>query len=450
MLRSPRAVAALLFAIVFAVYAFPGRNGGSADTFPAELIPLTLVAEGNLDFNEFTCPVDTATGRAIAYDATRCQPLPYYLTARNGRVLSVYPIIPGLMNLPAHLVAAVLGVDLVQQRFVIGLITAAAITAGAVAFMSLLLGALGYERSTQLFIAFTFAFGTLAWSSAGIGLWQHGPSLLLLILALLSIVRGKRSDLIWTGFLLGVAVFNRPTNVLIALPLAVHVLRTHRTDRRALIGFAVAGAVPLLLMAIYSQMMLGSITALGQGQHMRFGADPLEGLAGVLVSPARGLFVFSPILLMGLLALPRLLRREAAAAPGAAGKPADPVAARRALLRALLFGTGLVILVHGLWHVWWGGHSFGYRLLTETLPGMLLLLAESWETVIRGSRRLVIASGVLLALSLWANAMGALVTPCGFDTVPNALDQHPERLWDVRDTELVRCTARVLRASPTR
>ncbi len=439
----PRGLTAfLLFVIAFAVYALPGRNGGSADTFPAQLLPLSILGEGDLDFNEFTCPSDPVTGEAGAYDAARCQsPLPYYLVERGGRVVSAYPIIPGLLNVPAHAVARAFGVDIVANRSGIALVTAALVTAGAVALCFLLLAELGFAARSATMISFVFAFGTLAWSSAGTGLWQHGPSLLFLFGALYAMTRGGTRGLVWAGALLGVAVFTRPTNALIALPLAVHLWRTRRDGFRA---FAIAAAFPLLLLAAYSQVMLGSVTALGQGQHMRFGSNPLEGIVGVLVSPARGLFVFSPVLLMGLLALPAVFARRAVDQEAEAASAPGPDARSRALLRPLLVGTALVILVHGVWHVWWGGHSFGYRLLTETLPGMVLLLAFAWETRIRASQPLVVLTAGLFVLSLWANAMGALVAPCGQDTHPDMLDQHPRRVWELKNTELIRCTQRVL------
>lgn len=414
-----------LAALAFAVYVLPGRNGGSADTFPAQFLPLSMLGEGNLDFNEFVCPADAVTGRAIAYDPAQClAPLPYYLQAHEGRVVSAYPIVAGLLNVPVHLAARALGVDGVQRRYTLGLITAAAITASSVAVLVLVLGRLGFRETTATAVGAVYAFGTLAWSSSGIGLWQHGPSLLWILLATLAVLRGDRRAVAAAGVLLGLAVWTRPTNALIALPLGLYVLRRHPTLR---LPFAIASAVPLAAMALYSQWAFGSVLALGQGQQMRIGSQPLLALAGVLFSPGRGLFVYSPVLLVGLLAMPRALRA------------ADP----HPVIRPLILGAVGVVLVHAAWAVWWGGHSFGYRLVTETLPAMMILVALAWERNL--SSRLVVrlVAGVLLAWSVWANAMGALVAPCGFDTEPDYLDTNPSRTWSLRETELERCTRRV-------
>ncbi len=416
--------AVLLFVLAFAVYVLPGRDGGTGDTIPAQLLPLSLLGEGDLDFNEFVCPPDPALGQAGDYVPDRCTtPLPYYFFVSDGRVVSSYPIIAGLLNVPAHALAMTLGVDTIAQRSRLGVITAALTSALAVSFLFLFLSALPLERTTVVGVSLVFAFGTLVWGVAGHGLWQHGPSLMFLTAGLWGIARGDRRALMWAGFALGLAVFARPTNVLIVAPLAWHVARRHREARTP---FLMLVALPILLMTFYSWDMLGSFTALGQGQRMRVGRNPLEGLAGLLLSPGRGLFVFTPVLLVALLALPQARARES----------------RLPILRPLLLGAAGVIGVHALWHVWWGGVTFGYRLLIETLPAFMLLLALAWETRLRGHPRRVALAALLLAVSVWTSALGALVAPCGFDMDPVPVDQHPERLWQVRDTELVRCTAR--------
>jgi hypothetical protein len=59
------------------------RYVGSGDTEPAELLPISLLTEGNLDFNEFV------PGGGD---------LPYAYRRVGGRVVSSYPIMAGLLN----------------------------------------------------------------------------------------------------------------------------------------------------------------------------------------------------------------------------------------------------------------------------------------------------------------------------------------------------------------
>ena len=59
------------------------------------------------------------------------------------------------------------------------------------------------------------------------GFFKHGPSVLFLSIALWALLRGG-STVPWAGLALGLAVINRPTNIAIALPLAIYVLRYER------------------------------------------------------------------------------------------------------------------------------------------------------------------------------------------------------------------------------
>lgn len=427
--KATATIIAALFATTFVVFFAPLRHGGSGDTVPAQLLPISILFEGNFDFNEFVCPTDPASGNTLDYDPLVCTaPLPYYFDVIDGRVVSLYPIVPGLLNVPVHVAAVALGVDVTRHTVTLSMLTAALVSAGSVVFMFLLLAEVARERSTALLGTLVYAFGTVVWSVASRGLWQHGPSLLLLGAALYLMVRRDHARLIpWAGLLLGLAVFNRPSNMLIAVPLAIYVFVHHRRES---LRFCAMAAVPAAAMLLYSQVVLDSWSSLGQGQDMIVGGDPMEGLLGILFSPARGLFVFSPIFLFGLARVPRII----------AGRARHPVVVY------LLAGTAAVIGLHAVWYMWWGGHSFGYRLLAETIPLFVLLLVVAWEENLRRSPLLTGLAAVLLVVSVYFNFLGAFVAPCGFDRFPNFIDYHPERLWQLHDTELLRCT-RALGAS---
>ena len=45
-------------------------------------------------------------------------------------------------------------------------------------------------------------------------------------------------------------------------------------------------------------------------------------------------------------------------------------------------GTILLLMLYSKWLMWWGGWSFGYRLLIEMLPGLMILLAIFWEKLL--------------------------------------------------------------------
>src|SRR4030095_8521599 len=83
----------------------------------------------------------------------------------------------------------------------------------------------------------------------------------------------------------------------------------------------------------------------------------LEGLGGILLSPGRGLFVYSPVLLCSFLGIALAWRDRG-----------DP------LLRALSVGIFPTLLLYGKWINWWGGGSYGPRLLADLTPFLSVCL----------------------------------------------------------------------------
>lgn len=404
----------LLFVVSLAIdlYNLPYRYwGAGGDTTPAELLPLSLAGDGDLFFDEFVKPGE---------------PLPFWYTPVQGRAVSSYPILPGFFNVPTYFFAQRLGIPLdVPHRSMLSMITASVICAWSVVFFYLALLRLVSMR-TAIAAALLYAFGTTVFSVAARGMWQHGPSLLFLTCALWLLMRGSPL----AGLFLGFAVFNRPVNLLIVAPLTVYVAM--RFSRRTFGAFLAWAAIPALLLAWYSQTHWHSITNMGQYATSRpdialfawnrFGS----GLAGLLFSPNRGLFVFTPLFLFSFIAMIAVLRHPA----------------RQPLLAALSIGALMTILLYTFWYSWWGGTSFGYRLLTELVPALVMLAAWGFETLFR-AKGLRILIAITAIASLYLHYLGAYYYPCGFNTMPNDINRHPERLWSVRDGEIARCSSRL-------
>jgi hypothetical protein len=384
---------------------------GFQDTEPAHLLAISAVTEGDLYLDEF---VD-ANGE-----------LPLGTTWRGGHVVSNYPIVPALLNVPVYAVAHSLGADLYAQRYWLSLITAAAVTALSVAFMVLVLSLVCRRWTSAVLGGLIYAFGTPVWSVASQGLWQHGPSLLFITVALWLLLKNPPRWIPLAGFFLGLAVFNRPPNALLAAALALYVWRVYRAR---FVKFALLGALPLLLMAGYSVAALGSIFALGQMQEVSlFTGDLFSGLPGLLISPSRGLFVFSPVLIFGGAYLVyALFSRQVAP-----------------LLKYLAVPVLLLVVVYALWHQWWGGASFSYRLLIETLPMLIAFLALCWEQVIAPRWYLQALFWPAVLVSFYTHYLGAYYYPCGFNNLPQHIDLQTWRLWDWQDSELTRCTRSLL------
>jgi hypothetical protein len=422
---------------LFAIYVSNGRFVESTDTFGAELLPISILQQHNLWFDQYYA--DPSAGirgpAAMRSDSvppgyeyrvlpeTDYQRTAWWFTLVNGHVVTYFPIAAGLLNTPAYAIAGWLGVDLADNVIGLSHITAAAVAALSVLAMYLCLMQIS-PRRTAIFLSVAFAFGTGVWSTNSRSLYQHGPSLLFLVLAMALLLSRRRSLVAIAGLCIGAAVFVRPTNAITAALIGLYVLRT---DRKALPGFATLAAIPLAAMTWYSIVAWGSVFALGQGNPPNIllqQGEPLEALVGLLLSPNRGLLVFSPIFVFSLACAVYVIRTRS-------GPP---------LLPYLLCASVFTYALYCFWPDWIGGHTYGYRYLIEVTPVLLMVTAVCWDRLIAPYPVVRVAFSAALLASIYFHGLGATTAPCGYDDEPNNINYHHERLWDISDGEIARCS----------
>lgn len=407
-LKKSYCIIVLLFLLSLCVFSL-SKYGSSGDSAPAELLPISIIKEHNLYFDEF---LKEHKG--------------YSFINVNGKTVSNYPIIPGILNLPVYLTAHLFGIDMYKNRYTLSFITASLIAALSVVFMYLCLLKV-CKKNTAILFSIAYAFGTSVWTENCHTMSQHGPSLLFLTIAMFMLLSEKSNLPRYAGFFLGMSVFNRPTNILIAAPLALYVLIHQRKQFKYFILFAM---IPALILFWYSYTHLGSITAMGQGQGgLSFFKYPfVKGLFGLLLSPNRGLLVFTPIFIFGFGYLFYSLF----------SKKTKPI------LKYLATASILILCVYARWNMWWGGHSFGYRIITEIVPMMIIFTALSYDMFISKRIPLKVLFFILLVLSIYFHFLGAHY-PSNFNYVPNNIDSNTDRLWDIQDGALSRSSMNLLK-----
>jgi len=170
---------------------------------------------------------------------------------------------------------------------------------------------------------------------------------------------------------------------------------------------------------------LETLHPLVHNTHGSIARDPWWGALGLLFSPSRGLIVFSPIVLVTLLAWPRASRE------GWGG----------ALLWCWLAAMAL-FGVYACYSVWWGGHTYGPRYAIDLLPLLVPLAAVGTARLVQ-SRVGATVGALALAWSVLLAATGAWCYPQdAWNTDPMSVDLFHERLWDWRDPQFVRCWTR--------
>jgi hypothetical protein len=406
----------LLFATVLAVYLANGRVIGAGDTLPARYLPFSLLREQNFDLDEFP--------GLYGDDARRAFPLldglPYYLRSRHGHVVSSYSPWPSVLALPIYALPVLAGVPVESWAPGLEKVSAAAIAALSVVLLFWALRGL-ISRRWALGIAGIYAFGTSTWSVSSQALWQHGPSQLFLALLLVCLVKGMTDErfLAYAGFAVSAATIMRATDVFVGLPVAAYVLYSRPHLRLRFVLFALP---PLLGLLLYNVAYFGSLTG-GTGNTnapvwaMFVQVPWSEGLVGTLLSPGRGLFVYSPVLLFALGGLVWVGLRGPA------------------LLKSLAAGLVIGVLVVAKWFLWWGGYSWGPRLLADTAPLFCFFLYP--VTCWLDRHRIMRAAFVVLAVaSIGAHGIGAFLYDRRWESAVD-LAHSEAALWSWRQAPLL-------------
>jgi len=419
-----RAVAWVFLGAASLFYVTPVRQ--LSDSYYSLLLAHQIAAHGALDLGGyFAGDLDSERFPGARFDG-----LPYQVKRYGDRILYEFPLGAPLLATPWMAVADAMGAGVLDadghydrdrerrhQRLLAALFSACFV-AGAYAAARRLLAPRPALATTA-----ALALATPLWSTASRGYWSHTAALALVggILVLLA-ARAQGSDRggLRLGLLAAGAYVCRPTLsillVLIGLTLLV------RRDRRALGRYALGAAPVLGGLVMISELTWGSLLP-PYYTASRLGLPRLEALAGVLVSPSRGLLVFEPVLIVLLLYV--VLRRDELRYRGL----------------ARLGGAGLALhtLAVASFAHWWGGHGYGPRLFTETVFYQTLLAFAAVATLVergtldRGWRRGLVA---LVLLGVGIHAGGALSKQGNlWDSRPAEVDRHPERLWEWSDPQ---------------
>lgn len=321
----------------------------------------------------------------------------------NGHYYAVGSIGPSLLALPAYLAVRPLLASIRsperRERAALWAMTLAAATLPGV-----LLGFCVYGFATRftphrghaLLLALTYGLATTAFPYSK-AMFQHQASALGAFGGFYLIWRVVREGaapwrLTLAGLLFGLAAISEYPVVLFLGMIFLWAVVEAR-DRWGLQRVVWSALPPLLLFAAYNFAIFGTPLPVGYRYHVEYQGMHAQGfmgithpslaaLLGITVSPYRGLFFLSPVLL---LAIPGLLRMAR-----------DPRERRTAvLLTAIAVGFFLYVGSYGYWS---GGDAIGPRFLVPLVPFLILPMAYAVDVLLRRpAGRWVV--GLLIALS---------------------------------------------------
>ena len=438
-------IASVLAVVVFAID-MASPSGMTADSIRAVSVAVSMVHYHSLSLDRF-------------------QPLPdpgYAITVVNGHSYPLFPWAVSLFAVPwviaddlLHKLGITEGsVAMVRSGHdwglqVVSMATVVAAATVVVYFIALRVLRLhpARRRRWAVAVALAFALATPAWSTASRAMWQHGPSMLCIALGLLFALRAQAGQRGWMGMgaAFAASYAMRPTDSIVIVVMAVWVLVAQRRHLLAVL----AGAVPPLAilaavnLAVYHQPLSPYYTG---GQSFDVSGTMAVALAGNLVSPARGLFIFCPLVVLSVVGV--VVRWRAGELT--------------AFWKALAVIPVLHWIVISAFKHWWGGDSFGPRFFTDIMPILVVLALPAVEVLarwiapptgtdrtgpepaaasprLRWRRALVAMTLVALVWSLGVNAQGAILRSAWcWNSEPTQVDAHPSKLWDWSDPQFAR------------
>jgi hypothetical protein len=278
------------------------------------------------------------------------------------------------------------------------------------------------EPGPSFIVAIGTAFGTQVWSTASRVMESHTWLIFLGGLVAYYVLgretgRIKSTHPIALATLVSWMYFVRPTGAIPVLCVTIYVIAFCPSE---FVAYSMTGLAWLVGFVCYSWFTFGKLIPDYYLDARLSLANFATALPAILISPSRGLLIFVPISIFVFY----LLIRYWASVPYR----------RLAILSLSIVAIQIVLIA--LWPVWWGGYSYGPRLLTDALPWLALLAILGCAARLRStgnakfSRAELTAALSLLALSIVLNGRGAISPATAEWNRQVDIDSHPERVWD--------------------
>ncbi|HTY55847.1 MAG TPA: hypothetical protein VMB26_11625 [Candidatus Binataceae bacterium] len=390
-----------------------------------------------LDFDTLPPDVNLITGGSF-----------YQLMRLDGKVLYYYPHGTSYLSLPMVAVLRGMGESVVsaggrydkareerEQHLVASFLMA------LLACIFLRTAELMLPDSWSKVVAIGAAFGTQIWSTASRSLWSHTWEILLLGFVILELLSAEEKSRRLRPILLATLVswmfFVRPTGALVVIGLSIYIFVYHRKDS---IPFCVTGLGWLAGFITYSWYTFGQLLpGYYHNQTFHTFSHFTTAFAANLLSPSRGLFVFVPELMFVVFLLDRYWTR---------------LPHRRLAVLALAISFAHLLIICGD-EKWWGGWSFGPRLLTDLVPWFVLLailslrafrddllqreIADSSgrKRFSRSDQAKIALGFFLLAIGIAINSRGAMSWKTGQWNASPHIDAYPGRVFDWREPQFL-------------
>lgn len=398
----------------------------SEDLVTVSAVPFSILKEGNVNLNEYYDLITTAFPNPDTKGA-----LPYYLVSIGSNYYSSFPLLTSLLVLPLYLIPVFLNLPVdINLLSVMSRLGGAFITSGSVAIFYLILKNIDKSLNNKkaLLLVFIYAFCTNNFSLNSQGLWQHGTSNLLIGIGTLLFIKKKYG---FSGMAFGLSYISRPTNLLSLVAFGIYTLVYTRNFKK-LVEYISYAIVPIILDAFFVINTYGGFSNTGYGsQGGNWTLNFPEGFLGIWLSPSKGILIVSPIFLFIFYSVYKYLRE---------------FFITKNISIYLVF-AGIVFLhtfIMGLWMHWYGGYSWGYRMSSDVIVFMALLLIpfiQSKYFKFKFYRYLFL---IFIFLSLFYQLVGLVVFDGVWHLIFDKGKDDTSWLWSIKNSQFVFSIQRIL------
>lgn len=392
----------LFIAFVSVIFA-NNRNTGS-DPRATLLVSESIIKKGTIKLDHYGSEALDRYGYAIH--------------KKNEHYYYYFPIGTSLASIPFVAVANGAGLDMISSESTVQIFIASLTSVITLLFL-FKLASLFLNSNNALLVSSVFWFGTSLSSAAGTALWSHNFATLFALLAIYFSVRSAKLNESQSWYLIASFLFAaylcRPTMAILS-PFVLLFLFAYSRVAAIKTGLFLASLLGAFI--LFSTYEFGQMLPDYYLPKRLAGGYFYEALYGNLLSPARGILIYSPFIVFAWLCFKY------------SGKPWE--LKKPWLLIGLAWPVLHLLFISRFPH-WWAGWSYGARFMTDVIPGLFLLTLYAWPTNFKPQMAKVL-SGLLFASCAFAiivNTGQGLFNKytAAWNADPN-IDRHPEYLFD--------------------
>lgn len=431
-------LALIIFLFFFLFYYIMPTAVTSVDYMDNTIMPYVIITENSFYLDNIKAQMNISTNMVNCSASERRQENylrlgDYWEPLVNGHYVPTYPILPAIMSLPFYYIyyfifgfpTEILDMNKIS---IVGHFTGTALSAIAVLCIWFTLEKIKCKQTDALTLVFGLA--TLVLSVSGT-VNNHLVGLIFIPLSWYFVI-GEKNDAKLAGLAAALAVAGRATNIASFFVLLTFVF----VKKKGIKEFVLGGLVIFLLLGAYNFFMFGSLLKTGYSfvytkmdgtpvdalDLFIFDLGAIKNLLAFLISPNRGLFFFSPVLIFSLFGIKKAFAQT--------DEMAD-------VIKFVGAAALLTILLISVWAFWTGAYRYGYVMVLDVIPYFILMISYSIDEIFADKK--LFSVFVALAVVSFIIALIGLGWGCDWYSTPIPVDYAEYRVWDISDLEILRC-----------